>query len=168
MEINMHVQKLMDNFLKTGTLGRPKAERHEFQGMEAMLGVSIKSGDMVDITSLDNKMGDRDARENYIDLNPKEAINHVADGFGEVTSFKAEFKGPADNPDEAFASIEGPTSRKIFYGAASDPSQPITFFEALAKDNRGMIVASRFTMSEQDKSINGYAEALEIPWHIAR
>jgi hypothetical protein len=164
MQVNMHVRTMLENFRQTGTLGEG-ADRQTYDAREAAMGVLFKAGDAIDIASHDNTDADRDRVEGSIDLNPQQGVDLVPGGFGGVTSYRAEFKGSIDDPEEVTAVITGPQSKKIFYSSAM-PGEPFIVFEALSKDDAGMIVASKFT--KEGKEYSGYSESLEIPWHMAR
>jgi len=165
MKINIQAQSYLENFKKTGTLGEG-AERKQIEGMDAMLAVMTKSNTFADIVQLDNSAGDTNSAVGYINLLPEAARESVPSGFGEVTSYEAEFKGSADDPDELLVAYDGPESHHVFYGAVPSPDEPIIFFEAMAKGDKGLIAAMK--CSNSDGVVNGYAEMLEIPWHLAR
>jgi hypothetical protein len=165
MKLNAYARCIMENFEKTGTLGKD-ARREELEGVDAFRVLNARTYDCLEIAALDNRSADCDATPGVIELACEEALKHVPDDFGPVTSFCAEFEGPTEDPGELTASIMGPDSRRIVHFSVSGDT--LCFFEARANVDEGLVTAGMFTMDTAEKSVRGYLEELQVPWHLAR
>ncbi len=164
MMLTTYARCILDRFKTTGTLGKD-ARREELEGVEALRALDMKVEDCLEIAALDNRSADSDATPGVIELECEEAVTHVPDDFGPVTSFCAEFEGPAEDPEELTASVMGPDSRRIVHFSVSRDT--LCFFEARANIDEGLVTAGMLAVDTAEKRVSGYVESIQVPWHLA-
>ncbi len=161
------VEERLSRFRSSGTLGEG-VERTQVDGKMAAAAMMLKLRDIADITSLDQRQGDRDTAPGRLDVAPEVASTIAPNGFGEVSRLVGSFQGAPADPDTATIHIQGRDSSKIYHmeSAPAAGGGQVTIFECQSKGDIGLIQASRFNVTGFGQ-VNGYVEQLTVPWHLA-